>query len=414
MNVLVLGKGGREHALVYALIKSPKINRMFVLPGRDGFGPKSIRVIIPLEEDKLRTFVKENNIQLVVIGPEKELVDGWSDFFRSLGVLVFGPSKKASQLEASKLFAKQFIRSAGIPTSDYVAIHSVKEALSASSRLSFPMVLKADGLAAGKGVFIIHNQQELEESARLLFDKKIFGKAGESALLESFLKGEELSVFALTNGKDYQILPLAKDYKKLGDNNKGPNTGGMGAIAPYKISSELKSKIEQTIVKPSIKGIRDNQLFYRGILYIGLMVVKGEPFILEYNVRFGDPEAQVLLPLLDGNWLDVFSIVASGKIPSLKWKINTFTSCVVLASENYPHSPVTGVSIKGDIMKHSDRSYFLHAGTKNTHSEWITDGGRVLNAIGIGSSKEASIKYAYEQATFASWPNLQQRSDIGL
>jgi phosphoribosylamine--glycine ligase len=414
MNVLVLGKGGREQALVRALAHSPKIQQVFALPGRTGFEPQAVCLTgQALEKDSLKEFIKTKNIKLVVIGPEKELVEGWSDFFRSLKVPVFGPSQKAAQLESSKLFAKNFMSSMNIPTSEFQEVSSVEDVLTASPQFGFPVVLKADGLAAGKGVFICHNKKELEESAQLLFEKKIFGQAGEKALLEVFQKGEELSVFVLTNGNDYTLLPFARDYKKLKERNQGPNTGGMGAFAPHTISPDLQKNIETTIVKPGIEGLRKNNLFYRGVLYIGLMIADQTPLVLEYNVRFGDPEAQVLLPLLEGDWAEVFLSVAEGKLPVLNWKKNAFASCVVLAGEHYPSKPVTGVPIQGNIAFESSHSYFLHAGTKKTNTEWLTDGGRVLNALGLGTSKEESIKNAYKQAAQVNWPGMQIRPDIG-
>ena len=414
MNVLVLGKGGREHALVRALVNSPQVNQVFVLPGRSGFEPQAI--CLPnqaLEENTLKKLVEIKNIKLVVIGPEKELADGWSDFFRSLNVLVFGPSQEAAQLESSKLFAKRFMASAGVPTSEFEEINSVENALTASAHFDFPVVLKVDGLAAGKGVFICHSKEELTESAQLVFEKKIFGPAGEKAFLETFQRGEELSVFVLTNGSDYKLLPFARDYKKIKDGNQGPNTGGMGAFAPYIISSDLQKSIEEQVVQPSIKGMIDHKLFYRGILYIGLMIVNETPIVLEYNIRFGDPEAQVLLPLLDGDWAEVFLSVSKGDLPALNWKKNHFASCVVLAGEGYPSQPITGVPIEGDMGFESPDFYFLHAGTKKTDRGWFTDGGRVLNALGLGKTKEEAVRRAYEQAKRIHWPGMQVRSDIG-
>lgn len=414
MNVLVLGKGGREHAIVKALAFSPYVKKVFALPGRAGF--KSYATCLthfPLEKESLKKLVSEKNIKLVVIGPEKELTEGWSDFFRALGVLVFGPSQHASCLESSKLFAKHFMSSSGIPTSEFKEVNSLKEVLTFSPSFGWPIVLKADGLAGGKGVFICKNQKELKESAHLLFEKKIFGASGEKALLEVFQKGEELSVFVFTNGSDYMLLPFAKDYKKLKEKHQGPNTGGMGAFAPHNISETLRKNIEEKIVKPSINGLKKNNLFYRGVLYIGLMIVNENPFVLEYNVRFGDPEAQVLFPLLEGDWAEIFLALAEGKVPALKWKANTFSACVVLAGEGYPSNPETGVPIQGNINFESKQSYFLHAGTKKTDKAWLVDGGRVLNALGLGNTKQKALQFAYEQADKVHWPGIQKRSDIG-
>lgn len=413
MNVLVLGKGGREHALVCALSDSSHVEQVFALPGRQGFSPFS--QCVPqdwLNEEKLQWFIKEKSIDLVVIGPELELAEGWSDVFRSFGIRVFGPSQLASRLESSKIFAKKFMGSSGVTTSTFEEVCSVKEALFTLNRFSFPIVLKADGLAGGKGVFVCQDEKELETAAVSLFDKKVFGKSGEKALIEPFLTGWELSVFILTNGKDYELLPLAKDYKKRYDAHQGPNTGGMGAFAPYFVSDELMQKIQNQVVQPTVKGIKKNNLFYRGVLYIGLMITKEGPFVLEYNVRFGDPEAQVLLPLMDGDWAEVFYQIAEGKIPSLKWN-NSFVTCVVLVDKGYPEVVRQGSRIEGDIHFSSERSYFLHSGTRKTGDKWVTDGGRVLNAIGVGKSKEESIRKAYEQCTYVQWSGCAKRNDIG-
>ncbi len=415
MNVLVLGKGGREHAMVKALAFSSAVKKIFALPGRAGFESHAECLShYALEKESVKKLVSEKNIKLVIIGPEKELTEGWSDFFRSLDVLVFGPSKSASCLESSKLFAKHFMFSSGIPTSEFKEVNSLEEILICCPHFGWPVVLKADGLAGGKGVFICKNQKELEESAHLLFKKKIFGVAGEKALLEVFQRGEELSLFVLTNGSDYTLLPFARDYKKLKEKNQGPNTGGMGAFTPHNISETLRNKIEEKIVKPSINGLKKNNLFYRGVLYIGLMIVNETPFVLEYNVRFGDPEAQVLFPLLDGDWAEVFLSLAEGKVPTLNWKANTFSACVVLAGEGYPSKPVVGVPIQGDMDFESNQSYFLHAGTKKEDKVWLVDGGRVLNALGLGNTKQKALKFAYEQADKVYWSGMQKRSDIGF
>ena len=423
MNILILGKGGREHAIARALDKSPSVKRVFVLPGRAGFEQQAVCLSQSLlEKQKLKELIRQKNIHLVIIGPEKELAEGWSDFFRSLNVPVFGPSKAATGLEASKLFAKQFMTSAGIPTAKFKKVTDKKSALTTALSFGFPVVLKADGLAGGKGVFICHNKQELQQSADLLFEQKIFGKAGEQALVEEFQKGKELSVFLLTNGTEYTLLPFAKDYKKLKTGDKGPNTGGMGAVAPYEIPPDLQKNIEKNIIQPCIQEMKKRDLCYRGVLYTGLMIVDNNPVVLEYNVRFGDPEAQVLLPLLshvgqqkkEADWAKVFLSVAEGQLPNLEWKKNFYSACVVLAGKGYPSKPVTGVPIEGGIGFESPHSYFLHAGTaKSSKGSWITDGGRVLNAVGLGDTKAAALRRAYEQAGRASWPGKQMRSDIG-
>ena len=413
MNVLIIGKGGREHALVCALSGSSQVEKIFALPGRPGFHPQAVCISKDwLNKERLKQFTNERSINLVVIGPELELTEGWSDFFRSLGIPVFGPSQKAARLESSKVFAKKFMGSFDVSTSTFEEVSSVKEALFTLNRFSLPVVLKADGLAGGKGVFICQSKKELEAAAVALFDKKVFGLSGEKALVEPFQEGWELSVFILTNGHQYELLPLVRDYKKRYEGDQGPNTGGMGAIAPHFVSDELMQKIHQQILQPTVQGMKNSNLFYRGVLYIGLMVTKKGPLVLEYNVRFGDPEAQVLLPLLDGDWAEVFYQTATGNIPSLKWK-NIFASCVVLVNEGYPGTVQKEIPIEGDIHFQSDTSYFLHSGTGKVNNQWVTDGGRVLNAIGIGKSKEESIKQAYEQCAHVHWSECAKRNDIG-
>ena len=419
MNILVMGKGGREHAIIRAIKRSSVSveHKVFVLPGQDGFKTLADCVSKDLLKDKenLKKWIQKENIKLVVIGPEQELVDGWADFFRNEGIDVFGPSGEATQLEASKLFAKKFMSSAGVPTSQYKEVCSVKEAVEESIGFDFPIVLKADGLAAGKGVFICSNKEELKKAAGLLFEEKIFGQAGEKAFLEQYQKGWELSVFILTNGEDYKLLPFARDYKKRDENNKGPNTGGMGAVAPHFISEDLQKQIHKTILKPTVTELKKRKMFYRGVLYIGLMITDKGPVVLEYNVRFGDPETQVVLPLLDGDWANVFYEVAQGRVVDVKWRQNCFSACVVLASPGYPFKPETGLPIEGEILSNlqSDTSYFLHAGVKKEKEKWLTNGGRVLNAIGLGNSQKRAIECAYQLADQVHWKNLHKRSDIG-
>ena len=414
MNILIIGKGGREHAFIKALSGSASVKQIFVLPGRAGFEPEAICVPTNfLEKEKIKLFVKENKIELVIFGGETELASGWSDFFRSLNIWVFGPSREASQLESSKLFAKLFMSRANIPTASFREIDSIQAALNSSSEFGFPVVLKADGLAGGKGVFICQSLEELKKSAELIFKKKIFGSNGHKALLETFQKGEELSVFVLTNGSEYTILPFARDYKKLREKNQGPNTGGMGAFAPYEVSSTLQEKIETKIVKPSMQALKENNLFYRGVLYIGLMITNDEPSVLEYNIRFGDPEAQVLLPLLEGDLAQIFLSIAKGKVPKISWKKDLYLTCVVLAAEGYPFQPLSGAFIEVDLSVESSESYFLQAGTEKRNKGWFVAGGRVLNAIGKGASREEATRRAYTQAQRVYWPGIQKRSDIG-
>jgi phosphoribosylamine---glycine ligase len=351
---------------------------------------------------------------LIVIGPEAPLAAGLADDLRNAGHLVFGPSQAAAALESSKVFAKEFMTRANVPTAPYLEVSSVEETLKGADRFTPPYVLKADGLAAGKGVFICPSREELGQAARDLFEHKLLGPAGERAVLEQYQEGWELSYLILTNGEDYQPLVLAQDHKRLMDQDQGPNTGGMGTVAPLELAPELHAQIHARVLKPSVDQLKAMGLLYRGVLFVGVMVTPKGPSVLEYNVRFGDPEAQTILPLLDGDWGRVMMAVAKGESPKLNWRPSLHLACVVLAAAGYPDQPRKGVPIAGEIGFQTASSYFLHAGTKLlTDGKWITDGGRVLNAIGIGSSLAEAVKNAYNQAAKVSWPDRQMRRDIG-
>lgn len=425
MNFLVLGKGGREHAVIQALKQSPSAEKVFCLPGREGFFTQQLELpsVQNISQssrsssnniEKWIPLIKKQKIKCAVIGPEQELIDGWSDALRKADIAVFGPSQSAAQLEGSKIFAKKFMEKAGIPTSPYFAVESVSQTLEKSRHFQPPYVLKADGPAGGKGVFICSNKEELKQSAEKLFEKKIFGAAGAQALLEKFQKGSELSVFILTNGKNYCTLPLAQDYKKLKEGHLGPNTGGMGAAAPISISDTLTALIHKDILQPAVQQINKQNLFYRGVLYIGIIITDSGPKVLEYNVRFGDPECQALLPLLDGDAGSLFYQTACGRIPKIQLK-NLFSCCVVLTEKQYPYNPQKGAVIQcsSDLLSPPLKAdaYFLHAGTKKSHNRWLIDGGRVLNAVGLGCSPQAACRQAYRLAH--QIPDLYFRKDIG-
>ena len=377
--------------------------------------------------------------------------------------MFFGPSKAEARLEASKIESKEFMNEFGIPTSHSQVVASVSEIQSVLGQFQPPYVLKADGLAAGKGVAICQTEEELLKKAKEYFEDQIFGLAGTKALLEEFQEGWELSFLILTNGRDYIPLPLSQDHKRLGEGDVGPNTGGMGVVGPLKIDLELEACLHKQILKPSVEGLKSRNWDYRGILYVGVMVTSDGPKVIEYNVRFGDPEAQVILPLLDGDWGEVFRAVARGELPSVKWK-SLYGACVVMAAEGYPESPVKGVEIQGEVFWESPLSYFLHAGTKflpqdaewalsgvktsesraktarakiarakiarvktksaetaekiesverNQTGQWVTNGGRVLNSVALGSSMEEALERAYKQASQVTWSGVQMRRDIG-
>ncbi|MCH2533294.1 MAG: phosphoribosylamine--glycine ligase [Bdellovibrionales bacterium] len=415
MNVLILGSGGREHALVKALLQSPDVIQIHVIPGNDGIQMHALCHQINLQNpEELQTFVKQKQINLVVVGPEQPLCDGISDILKINNIPVFGPNKAAAQLEGSKIFAKNFMNKHKIPTAKSVTVKSVQNIEESMDQFQAPYVLKADGLAAGKGVAICNTKEELLVQADNYFNKNIFGEAGTTALLEQHLEGYELSCLVLTNGQRFQILPFIQDHKRLLDEDLGPNTGGMGTAGPVNIHSSLKDDIAQKIVIPTLEGIQNQSDFeYNGVLFIGLMVTEQGPKVIEYNVRFGDPELQCILPLLNGDWAEVFKSIASGDCPTLKWK-PLYSACVVLAAEGYPENPVKGVPIEGDITHETPSSYFLYAGIKKDQdNKFYTNGGRVINSVGIGDSLQQAIENAYKQAQYIQWKNYQFRKDIG-
>lgn len=412
MRVLVIGQGAREHALIRALHFSPSVTEIHVAPGSEGM-TEAVRhemntSDIPATLELCRKFA----FDLIVIGPETPLVEGLSDALREAGHTVFGPSREAANLEGSKIYCKEFLVKGQIPTAPFHIVNSVASTLAAAKSYQPPFVLKADGLAAGKGVYICNTLEELEDAAKDMFERKILGEAGSRALLEKFNKGFELSYFILTNGREYRALPLAQDHKKIFEGETGPNTGGMGTIAPIPINATDHEAILKKVVEPTVEHLRKTGLEYRGVLFIGLMMTSDGPSVLEFNTRFGDPEAQVLLPLLDGDWGKVFHSVAKGQMTELKWK-NIYAACVVLAAEGYPQNAVKGTVISGDLAGQTSSSYVLHAGTKKNGSQWTVNGGRVLSVVGIGSTLREAIKKSYELAETIDWPGKQMRGDIG-
>lgn len=413
MNILVIGQGGREHAIIKEIKKSKELKNIFVAPGNDGIALDATCLKIDVNNfEHIFHVCTENQIDFVLIGPEEPLVNGLADYLRDKNIPVFGPSKLGAQLEGSKIFAKKFMVEAKIPTAKYQTVSSVDECKKISSNFTPPYVLKADGLAAGKGVYICKTMNELEIAASELFEKKILGTAGEKAIIEQFTPGWEMSLLLLTNGNEYELLPIAQDHKRLKDKNEGPNTGGMGTIAPLKINPSIINKIKEQVIEPTLRLIKQKNILYRGVIFLGLMIHEDQISVLEYNVRFGDPETQVILPLIDNDLAVVFNKLANGELEKIKFN-NKSACCVILAAEGYPNNPKKNVEIFGELQAMNSDSYFVHAGTTKKNNTWLVNGGRVLGAVGVGNTPDEAIKKAYSFSNNVSWPGIQKRSDIG-
>jgi phosphoribosylamine--glycine ligase len=420
-QVLVVGSGGREHALVQALVASPSVQQVYVSPGNAGMAADAIVLELSWKPDSpdfaiTLSKLRELNIDLVVIGPEQALADAVSDALRQQGFLVFGPSAEAAQLEASKIYAKEFMIEAGVPTARHFVVESVAQTLECARHFQPPYVLKADGLAAGKGVLIEKNLEGLREAAERLFEKRELGEAGRRALLEEFSPGWEMSHLIITDGDRHLTLPAAQDHKRLRDADEGPNTGGMGVVAPIALPENLSERLEREVVLPSLALMRKRGFLFRGVLFIGVMVTEAGPSVLEFNVRFGDPETQALLPLLDGDWFEVFEAVARGEFTKrFSWRPDCYTAVVVMAADGYPENVVKGQPIAAldDQGRHS-AGRLLHAGTsRDSQGRWVTSGGRVLNAIGEGQSLSEALQKAYRVVDAVRWPAARVRRDIG-
>lgn len=417
MNILVIGSGGREHAVIHALVKkSASVHQIYCAPGNAGIAEQAEIVFINIKNhSEVIQFCKSKKMDLVFIGPEDPLVQGLSDALRMAHINVFGPSKEAAQLEGSKIFSKQFMQEAQVPTAASDIVDSVEETMKAAPKYTAPYILKADGLAAGKGVFICKNLDELQDSADKIFNQKILGDAGCRALLEQNLQinssSKEISFLILTNGSEFQTLPLAQDHKRLLDNNKGPNTGGMGTVAPMQIESELYDKIIEHVVKPTVTELKKRNYLYRGVVFIGLMIVDNNPYVLEYNVRFGDPETQVILPLIDNDIAELFYELSQGRLQKIKFNQKSAV-CIVNAAKGYPDQPVKGTPIT--LPNNSDDAYILHAGTSKVEkNDLVSSGGRVLNIIAVEKNLALSRDKAYKLNALINFPDRQFRTDIG-
>jgi phosphoribosylamine--glycine ligase len=421
MTILLLGSGGREHALAWKMIQSSKCNKLFVAPGNAGTASIATNVELNiLDFDAIKLFVITNKINMVVVGPEDPLVNGIYDFFKndpSLNTIpVIGPSKKGAQLEGSKEFAKQFLVKNNIPTAAYNSFtaQTVTEGCAFLETLTPPFVLKADGLAAGKGVLIIQDLEEAQTELKNMLVHAKFGNASAKVVIEEFLDGIELSCFVLTDGKNYKILPTAKDYKRIGEGDTGLNTGGMGAVSPVPFADEvLLEKIENRIVKPTIEGLKKDNIEYKGFIFIGLINVKGEPIVIEYNVRMGDPETEVVIPRLQSDLVALFEAVANEKLDEVTLEIDPRSATTIMVvSGGYPEEYEKEKIITG--IDTVTESIVFHAGTKIKDGAIVSNGGRVLAVTSFGVDFQEAIKKSYQNIDKLHFDKMYFRKDIGF
>ncbi|MFJ1261099.1 phosphoribosylamine--glycine ligase [Capnocytophaga canis] len=421
MNILILGSGGREHAFALKISQSKLCENLYVAPGNGGTHQVATNVSIsPTDFQSVKKFVLDNQITMLVVGPEDPLVHGVYDFFKNDSdlqhVQVVGPSKEGAKLEGSKEFAKQFMQRHGIPTARYESFtkETVERGCQFLSTMQPPYVLKADGLAAGKGVLIINDLPQAQSELRNMLLNEKFGSASQKVVVEEFLDGIELSCFVLTDGKNYKILPTAKDYKRIGENDQGLNTGGMGAVSPVPFAdSDFMQKIEERIVQPTIAGLKKDSIEYQGFVFIGLIKVKGEPYVIEYNVRMGDPETEVVLPRIESDLVAVFQSLRSQTLDELTLQITPESATtVMMVSGGYPEDYEKGKIITG--IENVSGSIVFHAGTARKGDDLVTSGGRVLAVTSFGKDFKEALKKSYENIEKIHFDKMYFRKDIGF
>jgi len=422
MRILLLGSGGREHALAWKMSQSPLCDKLFIAPGNAGTALCGTNLDFSVTDfDAIKNCCINNKIDLVLVGPEEPLVKGVTDFLNSIPALknmgIIGPSKKGAQLEGSKAFAKSFMNRHNIPTAAHkeFTIDNYLEGVKYLQKHELPIVIKADGLAAGKGVVICENHIEAIAEFELMIQMAKFGDAGKKVVVEQFLKGIEISVFVLTDGRNYVLLPEAKDYKRIGENDTGPNTGGMGAISPVPFANEvLMKKIEEKIIKPTIEGLKKDKLEYRGFIFFGLIIVNDEPFTIEYNCRMGDPETEVVIPRLKNDLVELLDAAAKQQLNKIKIETDTRTVCTVVAvSGGYPGDFKKGYEIKGLNDVNPEDSILFHMGTDTKNGKVVTNGGRVFCMTSYGRSVFDAVEISKEEIEKVSFTGMEYRSDIG-
>jgi phosphoribosylamine--glycine ligase len=415
MKVLVIGSGGREGAICWKIKQSPKCDELFCSPGNAGIAKYA--ELVPLKNiPEMISFVKDNGISLTVVGPEQPLVDGIVDAFEKEDLRIFGPKKAAAQIEGSKIFSKKLMKKYTIPTAYFEEFENSSEAVLFLNGRTYPLVIKADGLAAGKGVIIAQDKDEAVEAIKAILDGKQFGEAGKKIIIEEFLEGEEASILCFTDGKTIVPMESSQDHKRVFDSDQGLNTGGMGAYSPAPVvTKELLSKVQKEILEPTVKAMEKEGCFYKGVLYAGLMITKDGPKVLEYNARFGDPETQAVLPRLKTDLIDIMEAVIDGKLDKIKIEWETRPAvCVVMASGGYPGDYKKGYVIEGldeaggmkDIM-------VFHAGTSLAGCDIVTSGGRVLGVTALGDTIKDAIEKAYKAVGSISFKDMHYRKDIG-